>query len=65
MSHGEYGVGLYFSQRPSKAAHFSAVSSISQIIFKDVLFLKQNPTRHIGPYCQMMFNTKIKTILKA
>ena len=49
MSHGEYGVGLYFSQRPSKAAHFSAVSSINQIIFKVVLFSKQYPTIHRLP----------------
>ena len=26
MSHGDYGVGLYFNQHPAKAAHFSAVS---------------------------------------
>ncbi|XP_072033963.1 uncharacterized protein [Amphiura filiformis] len=28
MSHGSYGVGLYFSQRPSKAAHYSALGKM-------------------------------------
>ncbi|CAH1776040.1 unnamed protein product, partial [Owenia fusiformis] len=49
FSHGEYGIGLYFSQYPSKAAQFS---TLGKILYAEVAIgntqtvVKKDRTRH-------------------